>query len=439
MVRGNHQVEGEDYTETFAPVAKMTTLRCLLKIIVVQKWEVHQMDVHNAFLHGDLEEEKYMKLPLGFRHSEPNKVCRLHKSLYGLKQAPRCWFAKLSTSLKEYGFLQSYSDYSLFSYSREDVELRVLIYVDDLLVFGNNSAALSTFKEYLGTWFRMMDLGKLKYFLGLEVARNDEGIFLSQRKYALEIIQETGMLGSKPVTFPMEQNHNLAADKSPFLMNPARYRRLPGRLIYLLFARLDLSYSVHLLSQFMQAPREAHWEAAMRIVRFLKSTAGQGIIFRSHTDLTLTVYCDSDWGDCPLSRRSLIAYVSLLGGSPISWKTKKQDTVAHFSAESEYRAEILSLRQLLEELGFPQTQLIRLFCDSQAAIHIASNLVFHERTKHIEKDWHAVRDAVLDKTISKIHVSTHHQLADLLTKALGRQQFQRLVSKLSILNLHAPI
>lgn len=198
VVLGNHQVEGEDYSETFAPVVKMNTVRTLLKIIAVNKWEVYQMDVHNVFLHSDLEEEVYMKLPQGFRHSDPTKVCRLHKSLYGLKQAPRCWFAKLSTSLKEYGFTQSYKDYSLFIYRKDAIEMRVLVYVDDLLICGNNDDALSAFKGYLGTCFHMKDLGKLKYFLGLEVSRNDEGIFLSQRKYALEIIKETGMVGSKP-------------------------------------------------------------------------------------------------------------------------------------------------------------------------------------------------------------------------------------------------
>ena len=444
VVLGNHQVEGEDFTETFAPVAKVTTIRALLKIIAVNKWEVHQMDVHNAFLHGDLDEEVYMKLPLGFRHSQPNKVCRLHKSLYGLKQAPRCWFEKLTTALKEFGFIQSYSDYSLFIYTRGQIEMRVLVYVDDLLICGNDTSSLSSFKEYLGTCFHVKDLGKLKYFLGLEVARNDEGIFLSQQKYALEIVKDTGMLGSKPVYFPMEQQHGLAKDKSPFSVNPVRYRSLVGRLIYLLITRPDLSYSVHTLSQFMQAPREAHWEAALRIVRFVKCTAGQGIMFRADTDLTLTAYCDSDWNSCPLSRRSLTGYVTFLGGSPISWKSKKQDKVSRSSAEAEYRAmrhtldEILWLIQLLKELRFPHTTPVHLFCDNQAAIYIAANPVFHERTKHVESDCHAVRDAVLDGTIAKPHVRTHEQLADLLTKALGRQQFERLVSKLSILNLHAP-
>ncbi|XP_056864137.1 secreted RxLR effector protein 161-like [Raphanus sativus] len=242
----------------------------------------------------------------------------------------------------------------------------------------------------------------------------------------------------------MEQRHDLGRDRSPFLTNPSRYRRLVGRLLYLLITRLDLTFSVHLLSQFMQAPREAHWEEALRVVRFLKATPGQGVLFRSDKDLTLTAYSDSDWNSCPVSRRSLSSYVMLLGGSLVSWKKKKQDTVARSSAEAEYHSmrnaldEILWFLELLKEIGFPQQGAVRLFCDSQTAIYIAKNPVFHERTKHVESDCHAVRDAVLDGTISTPHVSTHDQLADLLTKALGRQQFEHLVSKLSIVNLHAP-
>nr|AAC67205.1 putative retroelement pol polyprotein [Arabidopsis thaliana] len=366
VVQGNNQIEGEDYTETFAPVVKMTTVRTLLRLVAANQWEVYQMDVHNAFLHGDLEEEVYMKLPPGFRHSHPDKVCRLRKSLYGLKQAPRCWFKKLSDALKRFGFIQGYEDYSFFSYSCKGIELRVLVYVDDLIICGNDEYMVQKFKEYLGRCFSMKDLGKLKYFLGIEVSRGPD------------------------------------------------------------------------------APREAHLEAAMRIVRYLKGSPGQGILLSANKDLTLEVYCDSDFQSCPLTRRSLSAYVVLLGGSPISWKTKKQDTVSHSSAEAEYRAmsvalkEIKWLNKLLKELGITLAAPTRLFCDSKAAISIAANPVFHERTKHIERDCHSVRDAVRDGIITTHHVRTSEQLADIFTKALGRNQFIYLMSKLGIQNLHTP-
>ena len=166
---GNHQVEGEDYEETFAPVAKMDTVRTLLEVAAAKSLEVHQMDVHNAFLHGDLEEEVYMRMPPGFQSDDPNKVCRLRKSLYGLKQAPRCWFEKLTKALKGFGFVQSYEDYSLFSYVKGEKCIRVLIYVDDLIVAGNDLSMIAKFKKHLSDCFHMKDLGKAKYFLGIEL------------------------------------------------------------------------------------------------------------------------------------------------------------------------------------------------------------------------------------------------------------------------------
>ena len=272
---GNNQVEGDDFDETFAPVVKMATIRGLLGLVAAKGWEIHQMDVHNAFLHGDLKEEVYMRLPPGFTHSDPTKVCRLRKSLYGLRQSPRCWNEKLTNSLTEYGFQQSYSDYSLFMYTKGSKELRVLFYVDDLVIASNDLDLLTKFKSYLGKCFKMKDLGKLKYFLGIEVARSEEGIFISQRKYALDIISDTGLLGCKPVSIPLEQYHNLASDASPLLSDPKKYRRLVGRLVYLSVTRPELCYTIHLLSQFMKSPREAHWSAALRVVRFLKGCPGQ--------------------------------------------------------------------------------------------------------------------------------------------------------------------
>ena len=441
---GNNQVQGDDFSETFAPVVKMGTIRSLLALVAAKGWEVHQMDVHNAFLHGDLNEEVYMRLPPGFTHSDPTKVCLLRKSLYGLRQAPRCWFEKLTNSLLEYGFLQSYSDASLFTYTKDSKEIRVLIYVDDLVLASNDLELLVKFKTYLGECFKMKDLGKLKYFLGIEVARSKEGIFLSQRKYSLDIIEDTGLLGCKPVTIPMEQYHQLTAEDTPLLADPKKYRRLVGRLVYLMITRPELCYTIHLLSQFMQQPREAHWNAALRVVRFLKGCPGQGILLRADNNLQLSVYVDADWSSCPDSRRSLSAYVVFLGDSPIDWKTKKQDTVSMSSAEAEYRAMAAAVKEvkwivpLVEELGVKVVQPVRFYCDSKAAIHIAANPVFHERTKHLERDCHSVRDAVKAGLISTIHVKSKDQIADLLTKALGRPQFEALSSKLGVQDLHSP-
>lgn len=258
VIFGNHQVEGVDYIETFAPVAKMVIVRMVLPVVATKDWELHQMDVLNAFLHGDLQDEVYMKMPPGFKVQQPGMVCKLRKSLYGLRQAPRCWFAKPSAALKAYGFKQSCLDHSLFTLQHRDMQLVVLVYVDDLLIYGNNHAAIQQFKTYLSDCFHMKDLGVLKYFLGVEIARNPTGIFLCQRKYALDIIYEVGLLGAKPATIPLEQNHQLALADGSLLTDPERYRRLIGRQIYLCFTRPELSYCVHIVAQFMQQPKEEH-------------------------------------------------------------------------------------------------------------------------------------------------------------------------------------
>ena len=248
VAQGNNQVEGEDYGETFAPVVKMTTVRTSLRLVASKNWEVYQMDVENGFLHGDLEEEVYMKLPPCFRHTHPCK--------------------KLFDALIKCRFAQSFEDYSLFSYSCEGVQLRVLIYVDDLVICCSSSHMVKKFKEYLSKCFAMKDLGKLKYLLGIEASRGAEGFFLSQWKYSLDIITETDCLGCKQFPTLMEQKHQLATEQSSLLHDPTKYRLLVGLLIYLLNTRPELCYSVHLLSQFMQAPTEAQWLAALHVVRY---------------------------------------------------------------------------------------------------------------------------------------------------------------------------
>lgn len=308
VARGNRQREGFDYKDTFTPVAKMNTVRFLLAISAAQRWEVHQMDVHNAFLHGDLEEEIYMQLPPGFQSSKPNQVCRLRKSFYGLKQAARCWFSKLSKALLEFGFVQSRKDYSLFSYvnNTKNICLHILVYVDDFIIAGNDIVIIQRFKTYLNTCFKMKDLGKLKYFLGLEVVRGPEGIFVSQRKYTLDIVAECGLLGYKPSPTPTELNHKLVmaddTNSHTLLSDPHKYRRLVGRLIYLTFTRPDLNYIIHILSQFMQKPLEEHWQAALRVVRYLKGSPDQGIMLRADCNMEITAYCNADWSSCPSSR-----------------------------------------------------------------------------------------------------------------------------------------
>ncbi|GLT30031.1 hypothetical protein SLA2020_048560 [Shorea laevis] len=365
----------------------MVTVRTLLALASIKRWELHQLDVNNAFLQGDLHEEVYMKIPQGFTCNQSNKVCRLRKSLYGLRQASRNWFEKFRTSLEAVGFKQSKADYSLFILAIADSFVAVLIYVDDIVITGNDGARIATLKHYLHSKFSIKDLGPLKYFLGIEVARTTEGIVLSQRKYALDILTESGMLGAKLSSFPMEQHHRLRIAFGSPIPDPSQYRRLVGRLLYLIITRPDICYSVGIFAQFMEEPKQEHFNAAMKVLRYVKNSPGQGILLSSFSPLHLVAYCDADWAGCPRTRRSTT---------------------------------------------------MTLFCDNQAALHIANNPVFHERTKHIEIDCHFVRERIQRKELLAAHVPSHCQLANLFTKALGKERLHFLLCKLGIRDLHAP-
>ncbi|XP_042753221.1 secreted RxLR effector protein 161-like [Lactuca sativa] len=242
----------------------------------------------------------------------------------------------------------------------------------------------------------------------------------------------------------MEQNLKLDKNEEEEKVDVGKYRRLVGRLLYLQATRPDISYSVNVLSQFVSNPRQNHMNAVTRVLRYLKATPGQGILIPRQGGLKLVSYCDADWLGCLFSRRSRTGYLLLLGGAPISWKSKKQSVVSRSSAEAEYRAmastvsEILCVRSLLKELCEAPTEGTTLFCDNLAAKHIANNPVFHERTKHVEMDCYFVRERVDSDEIRPMHINTTGQIADLLTKPLGAQQLRNLLVKLSMQDLHAP-
>ena len=377
------------------------------------------------------------------RQGEDNLVCRLHKSLYGLKQASRQWFSKFSEAIRAAGYVQSRADYSLFTRIQGKSFTALLIYVDDILITGNDPVSIAAIKKFLHSQFHLKDLGDLKYFLGIEVSSSKNGIFISQRKYALEIIKDAGLLGATPIDTPMERGLKLS-DKGDLLKDSGHYRRLVGRLIYLTVSRPDITYFVHVLSRFMHQPYKLHMEAALRVVRYLKNAPGQGLFFSSNSDFRLRAYCDSDWAGCPITRRSTTGYCVFLGPSLVSWRSKRQKTVSLSSAEAEYRAmtgaccELTWLRYLLKDLGVLHPEPALLYCDNKAALHIAANPVFYERTKHIEMDCHYIRDKIQDGSVATRFVNSAHQLADVLTKALGKDVLTSMICKLGVRDIHSP-
>ena len=450
VAKGYTQQEGVDFVDTFSPVAKMTTVKTLLAVSAAKNWSLTQLDISNAFLNGDLHEEIYMKLPPGYTPKQgeslpPNAVCKLQKSLYGLKQACRQWFLKFSSTLISMGFAKSQTDHTLFIKNFGGKYVAVLVYVDDIVIASNDDNEVEQLKANLREVFKLRDLGSLKFFLGLEIARSSKGISICQRKYILELLEETGLMACKPASIPMDPNVKLFSDKDqPILDDPTVYRRMVGRPMYLTITRPDITFAVNKLCQFASAPQSLHLKAAYRVLHYLKGTIGLGLFYSAESDLKLKTYTDADWGSCLDTRRSTYGFCMFLGTALIAWKSKKQDVASHSSAESEYRAmsvavkEVVWIANLCRELQAPQDKPIAFFCDSTAAIHIANNPVFHERTKHVELNCHQVRDMICSVLIKTLHVGTASQLADVFTKPIFPTQFNALIGKMSLHSIYSP-
>jgi hypothetical protein len=240
------------------------------------------MDVKNAFLHGDLEEDVYMRLPPGHvSEKEPGMVCKLHKALYGLKQSPRAWYSKLSSVLLVHGFKRSQADSSLFVRTGAAGRLVVLVYVDDLIITGDNADEIQSLKSTLHKTFSIKDLGLLRYFLGIEMDHSSKGLFLNQQKYVVDLLHEAGMEDSKSAPTPLKSNLKLD-DRGEPLPDISVYQRLVGKLIYLTITRPDITYAVSLVSQFMHSPTSLHLTIVKRILRYLKGTVTKGILMRNN-------------------------------------------------------------------------------------------------------------------------------------------------------------
>ncbi|GKC10402.1 ribonuclease H-like domain-containing protein [Tanacetum coccineum] len=414
IAKGFSQREGFDYFKTFSPVVKMSIVRYV-----------------------------YITLLPGF-DTDKSKVCKLNKSLYGLKQAPRQWNAKLTQALTEHGFVQSKFDYSLFTKNSKNVFIILLVYVDDIVVTGNNLDEIEKFKQFLKSKFQIKDLGKLKYFLGIEVLDNKDGICLSQRKYYLELLHEFGLLAAKHVDTPLPENATLnhtESDDDHLLVNVSNYQRLVGKLIYLTNTRPGIANDVHCLSHYMHSPLNSYLDATLRVLRYLKDSPGSGIQINKTGNLKIRCYADSDWARCPATRTSVSGYCIFLGDSLVTWKSKKQSTLSRSSAEAEYRSmasascEVIWLSNLLVDMGDKNLLPIVMYCDNSSALQIAANSVFHEKSKHFEIDVHLVREKVASGVIKTKKIHTTQQIVDILTKGLNFEQHKILCSKLRMLDM----
>ncbi|XP_038897912.1 uncharacterized mitochondrial protein AtMg00810-like [Benincasa hispida] len=385
-----------------------------------------------------------MSPPLGFEKQFSRKVCKLKKSLYGLKQSLRAWFNRFTTFVKLQGYSQGHLDHTMFTKKFVSGKMAILIvYVDDIVISGDDASEIDILKRRMAEEFEIKDLGRLRYFLGMEVTRSKEGISVSQRKYTLDLLKETGMTGCKPVDIPMEVNTKLSDLSSSAPVNKERYRRLVRKLIYLSHTRLDIAYAVNVVSQFMQSPYEEHMKAVERILRYLNASLGRGLMFRKSDRRCIEAYTDANWAGSMVDRKSTSSYCTFVWGNLVTWGSKTQGVVARSSTEAEYRAmslgicEEMWLEKVLIDLNQSHDGPMKLYCDNKAAISIANNPVQHDRTKHVEIDKHFIKERLDSGNICVPYFPSSQQIAYVLTKGLSRQLFDSCVCKLGLIDIYA--
>ncbi|WRX09128.1 Integrase [Theobroma cacao] len=435
VVKGYSQILGIDFQETFAPVARLDTIRLLIALAAAFQWKLFHLDVKSAFLNGKLDEEIYVEQPPGFELcSGQGKVFKLHKALYGLKQAPCAWYNRINTYLLDQGFLKSPNKATLYVLKHyNEAPLILSLYVDDLLVTRGSEDAIRKFKQNMEKEFYMSDLGDMR----LEIKRIDRGIHVSQHKYVLEMLKKFQMNECKATASPLVVNEKLSSQSGYELENPSQYRSLIGCLLYPCATRPDVMFAVSYLSRFMQKSRSCHFVAAKRILRYLKGTTAFGLKFTHTKTVKLSGFSNSDWAGSLDDAKSTSGYVFTLGNGTFSWSSHKQDTVAQSSAEAEYVAatsaanHAIWVRKALHDLTMPQLEATDLWLDNKSAIAMAKNLVFHGKTKHISVKYHALRDAEKKGEIC-IQYCPEDQLADIMTKALRKPMFEFQRNKLMV-------
>ncbi|KAJ9541946.1 hypothetical protein OSB04_028452 [Centaurea solstitialis] len=386
-------------------LTKPVTIRTVLAIALSQNWPIRQLDVNNAFLHGTIHEDVYMSQPPGYVNPDfPNHLCHLRKSLYSLKQAPRAWYMELATYLLELGFRKSLADPSLFIYNRDGIISYFLVYVDDIVLTGNNNP----------------------FIQHIILIHTTTGLFLSQHAHVQNLLTKFKMDGAKPMATPLSSTESLSSvDDSPTI-DPTPYRQLVGSLQYLAFTRPDVSYAVNKLSQNMHAPTQLHWQALKRVLQYLKGTIHHDLFLNRGSPIDLTAFTNSDWGE--------IAD----GGAPqlpiLSTLVPTSSLGVHHVKNRFLRSGIqgTSKRCSRAILGLSATKPPTLFCDNAGATYLCANPVYHSHMKHVALDYHFVLEKVTNGSLRVLHIHSNDQVADVLTKTLGRGPFYRIRSKIGV-------
>jgi hypothetical protein len=438
---GFKQKEGVDFHETFAAVAQMKSFRTTCALSQLLNLNMTQIDISNAFLHGDLEEEIYMHHPPGYKGKQ-GTCLKLKKGLYGLKQAGRIWNTKLISTLKQAGFVPLISDSQILHQRRGDCVFIVGVHVDDITLSVNNEEWRKEVLAKLRKDFLVKDLGPLSYYLGIKVQHVNGETKLSQQAYIEKVVAKFNMEEANEAPTPGATGQQLSKEESPStpsekeeMMNKP-YRSLVGSLMYAYIGtRIDIGSTLIRAAAFCENPGRQHWIAVKRILRYLKGTKDNSITYsgslKKGEKVQITVYCDSDWAQDRDDRKSISGYVVKIAGGPISWQSKKQPTRAMSSCEAEFISlteatkEVLWLTYFLDELQIPYDTPV-IFTDSKSAMEWTKNACHHQRTKHVALKYFFIRDIVRDRKVQIQYVSTKENQADILTKSTSKAVFEKL-------------
>jgi len=435
VAKGFAQEYGVDYFETFSPVARFDTVRCLVNVAVQENLHLKQFDVKTAFLYSNLDEEIYVRQPEGYDDNS-GRVWKLRRSLYGLKQSPRCWNQKLMKNMLEQGFVQSTADPCLYIRNRNGEKLLVVVFVDDGLIAGSNEQEVAEFIEHLEKQFKLK-VTEPDCYLGVEINRTEKSIALNQKSYILSVLDRYRMADSHPVGTPMSVRGDGSVSDSKPLASGVPYREAVGSLLYITNTRPDISCSVSLVAQKVNAPTTEDWADVKRIMRYLKGTVDYSLVYEKNEKI-LHCYSDADYARDEETRQSRTGYLCLFAGGLVSWASMKQNCVtlstteAEFLAASEAAKQIVWLKNLLSEI-YEQGVDALLYVDNAGAIRLAKNAgEFHKRSKHIHVRYQFVRQEFQKGTYDIRHVPGDDQLADFLTKRMPVSRLKCLLERSSL-------
>jgi hypothetical protein len=433
VVQGFKQKEGTDFGETFAAVARTTSLRILIALAAANKTRMTKLDVANAFLSSKMDVDLYVRTPEGYPSNAP--YLKLLQALYGLKQAPRLWYATLIKELESLGFEVAPTDSCIMTHKTKNCTL--VIVVDDIIISTNDEELRSKIEKRLDDKFKIKAFGDVKTYVGLEVEYTPTSIILRQKDYINKLLERFNMTTCKPAKTPaaVDQPQDKDLDKPAPSGTP--YRELVGSLLYLFATRPDICVAVIKLSMHLEKPSVRHWMQAKRVLRYLAGSINKGVEYpKNIPNLHIWAHTDSDWAGCKTTRRSTSGYAIFIDKGPICWRSKMQSIVALSSCEAEYIAlvecikEILWLLQHLKALGISVDSPVVIGIDNQAAIALAKNPVLHEKTKHIDTRHHFIRQVVQKGYIKLQYIKTGDNIADVLTKFTKKTTFQTQTQKL---------